>query len=105
MGGGLGSILYLLVFVGIMYVLMIRPQQKQNKLRQQMLANLEKGDKIITAGGIHGRITSMKDETINLEIAPNVIITLQKSGIGVVKDEEDEKHQKQAKKTLKNSIK
>lgn len=103
--GGYGSFLYLLVFIGIMYFIMIRPQQKQNKIRQQMLKNLEKGDRIVTAGGIHGRITSLKDETVNIEIAPNVVITLQKSGVGLVKDEEDDKPQKgsQSKKALKSS--
>ena len=103
--GGYGSFLYLLVFIGIMYFIMIRPQQKQNKIRQQMLSNLEKGDRIVTAGGIHGRITSLKDETVNIEIAPNVVITLQKSGVGVVKDEEDDKPQKgsQSRKALKSN--
>lgn len=102
--GQYGSFLYLLVFVGIMYFIMIRPQQKQNKIRQQMLSNLEKGDRIVTAGGIHGKITSLKEDTINLEIAPNVVITLQKSGVGVVKDEEEERPTKkaQSKKALKS---
>jgi len=103
--GGYGSFLYLLVFIGIMYFIMIRPQQKQNKIRQQMLKNLEKGDRIVTAGGIHGRITSLKDETVNIEIAPNVVITLQKSGVGLVRDEDDDRPQKgsQSKKALKSS--
>lgn len=92
--GNYGSFLYLLLFIGIMYFMMIRPQQKQSKARQQMLNSLEKGDRIITAGGIHGRITSLKDETVNLEIAPNVVITLQKSGVAHVKDEEEEKSKK-----------
>lgn len=104
MGGGYGSFFYLLVFIGIMYFLMIRPQQKQNKQRQQMLNNLEKGDRIVTAGGIHGKITSLKEETINLEIAPNIVITLQRSGVGFVKDEEEEKPKKagQPKKALQS---
>lgn len=92
--GGYGTFLYLLVFIGIMYFMMIRPQQKQNKARQQMLSNLEKGDRIVTAGGIHGKITSLKDETVNVEIAPNVVVTLQKSGVSFIRDEEEDKPKK-----------
>jgi len=95
---GFGNFLPLLILIAVMYFFIIRPQQKQNKERQQMLNSLEKGDRIVTAGGIHGKITSVKDETINLEIAPNVVITLQKSGVGFVKTDEEEKPRKGKKK-------
>lgn len=95
---GLGNFIPLLILIAVMYFFIIRPQQKQNKERQQMLNSLEKGDRIVTAGGIHGKITSVKDDTINLEIAPNVVITLQKSGVGFVKTDEEEKPRKGKKK-------
>lgn len=97
MGGNYGTWIYLAVLFVIMYFLMIRPQQKQNKTRQQMLNNLKKNDRIVTAGGIHGRITSLKEDTVNLEIAQNVIVTLQKSGIAIVDNENVEDPKKGAK--------
>lgn len=84
MGGNYGTWIYLVVLVVIMYFLMIRPQQKQNKTRQQMLNSMKKNDKVITAGGVHGRITSMKEDTINLEVAKNVVITVSKGSISAV---------------------
>lgn len=83
-GSGYGTWIYLLVLVVIMYFLVIRPQQKQKKTREQMLNSLKKNDRIVTIGGIHGRITSVKEDTVNIEVAPNVVISLEKSGISHV---------------------
>lgn len=84
MGGNYSTWIYLIALVGIMYFLMIRPQQKQKKTREQMMSNLKKNDKIVTAGGVHGRITSVKEDTVNLEVAQNVVITVEKTGIAHV---------------------
>ncbi|NLC76183.1 MAG: preprotein translocase subunit YajC, partial [Clostridia bacterium] len=51
-----GTIIYLAVFFGIIYFLMIRPQQKQQKQRMEMLNSVKVNDRIITIGGIHGKI-------------------------------------------------
>lgn len=93
---GASSFIWLLVFFGIMYFLMIRPQQKQKKERERLLNSLEKGDKIVTIGGIHGKILEMDDEEsiVVLEIAPNVKITIQRSAVGVLKTDDDEKEKK-----------
>jgi len=96
--GASSSFIWLLLFFALMYFLMIRPQQKQKKQRQELLNNLEKGDKVVTIGGIHGTITSLDDETMVLEIAPNVRITMQRSAVGFVKvDDDDDKQPKKGK--------
>ena len=63
-----GTILYLGVFFAIIYFLMIRPQQKQQKQRQQMLGSVKVNDRIVTIGGIHGRVLKMKDDILTIRL-------------------------------------
>ena len=65
----------------IMYFFMIRPQNKKQKEIQNFRKNLEVGQKIVTAGGIYGKIKDIKDTTILLEIADNVKITIDKNSV------------------------
>ena len=69
-GGGAGLITslipFILIFV-VMYFIMIRPQKKKEKLKEMMLSQLIPGDKILTIGGIHGKIVSIKDDNIIIE--------------------------------------
>ena len=81
-GGGCGVFLPLIAFALIMYALIIRPQQRQQKEQKKMLAAVKKGDQIVTSGGMHGRITGITDDVITLEIADRVRIKLNKSAIG-----------------------
>lgn len=74
-------VLYFVVFFAIMYFLMIRPQQKQAKQRRTLLNSLKVRDKVITAGGIHGKITKVKDNSVMLLIAEKVEIEVSKSGV------------------------
>jgi preprotein translocase subunit YajC len=69
-----------LIFI-VFYFLLIRPQQKKAKEHQSYLANLKKGDKVITGGGIHGAITGLTDTVVTLEIAENVRIKVSRSAI------------------------
>lgn len=71
-GGGLLTILPLILMFGIFYVLLIRPQQKKAKEHRTFLENLKRGDKVVTAGGLYGEITGMSDQTITLEIADKI---------------------------------
>ena len=57
-----------IIFV-IFYVLLIRPQQKRQREQEQMLKSLEKGDEVVTTGGLHGRVVGVTDDTLTLEIA------------------------------------
>lgn len=70
----------LLMFV-IFYFLLIRPQQNRQKLHEQMIKNLKKGDNIITNGGIYGEITGMTEKFLTVEVAENVRIKILKSQI------------------------
>jgi len=81
-------ILYFVVFGGIMYFFMIRPQQKQAKKRQALLSSIRVRDQIITTGGVYGKITKVKDHSVMLLIAEKVEIEVAKSGIISVENRE-----------------
>lgn len=79
-------VLYLVVFIPIIYFLMIRPQQKQAKKRQALLNGIRVRDQIITAGGLYGKITKVKDNSVILLIADKVEVEVAKSGISSVQN-------------------
>ena len=79
-GGFTGFIPLILMFV-IFYFLLIRPQQKKTKEHRQMVSNLKKGDRIITSGGIHGRITGMDESTLTVEIADKVRVKVARGNV------------------------
>lgn len=93
-----GTFGYLLVFFAILYFMMIRPQQRQQKQRREMLSRVKTNDNIVTIGGIHGRITRVKEDRVTVRIADKVEIELEKSAIGSVvnpsKEKETEKDNK-----------
>lgn len=87
-GGGL-SLLPLLLMLPILYLLMIRPQQRRQKQWQQMLENIKTGDRVTTAGGIRGTILSIKDDAIVIRVAPdNLKLEIAKSAIASVTTQE-----------------
>ena len=81
--GYIGLLPIVLMFV-LLYFLMIRPQMKRAKEAKAMIEALQKGDEVITAGGVLGRITKLSDGYISLEIAPNTEIAVQKSAVQVL---------------------
>ncbi len=76
----------ILIFV-IMYMLLIRPQQKKNKEHQEMVKRLKAGDQVVTAGGIHGRITGVKDKSVTVRIADQVEIEVSRMSVAAVQKE------------------
>ena len=68
------------IFV-VFYFLLIRPQQKRAKEQKAMLGALQKGDEVVTAGGIVGKIGKLTDQYAALEVAPNVEITVQRQSV------------------------
>ncbi|MDH5285466.1 MAG: preprotein translocase subunit YajC [Betaproteobacteria bacterium] len=70
----------ILIFV-VFYFLLIRPQQKKAKEHRTMLAALQKGDEVVTAGGLVGRVTKLTDQYAAVEIAPSVEINVQRAAI------------------------
>ena len=69
------------VIIVVFYFFMIRPQQKKQKAEQKMRESLAKGDRIITIGGIHGKIVSVEDATIMIEVDNGVKLKMEKSAV------------------------
>ncbi|WP_417247744.1 preprotein translocase subunit YajC [Celeribacter sp.] len=75
----------LILIFAIMYFLMIRPQQKKVKEHQAMINAVRRGDEVVTAGGIHGKVTKVKEDgTVDVEIADGVKVRVQKSTLASV---------------------
>src|SRR3989338_5010967 len=74
--GGLMSFLPLVLIFVVFYFLLIRPQQKKAKEHQEFIANLKKGDEVLTSGGLQGKITGLTDRVATLEIAENVRVKI-----------------------------
>jgi preprotein translocase subunit YajC len=74
---------FILMFV-VLYFLMIRPQMKRQKEQKSMMEALSKGDEVITAGGILGKIIRVSDGYVELEVADNTVVIVQKSAVGTL---------------------
>ncbi|TQJ21770.1 protein translocase subunit yajC [Micromonospora sp. A202] len=70
--GGLTPILMIALLFGVMYFMMIRPQQKRRKEAEAMQSNLGAGDEVVTIGGLYGTVTGIEDDTVLIEVAPGV---------------------------------
>ena len=79
--GSLSTFLPLILMFVVMYFLMIRPQQKRAKEAKTMMDALTKGDEVITAGGILGKVTKVSDTYLTIEIAANTEIVVQKHSV------------------------
>lgn len=83
-GSAWGGMIMILAMIVIFYFFMIRPQSKKQKELKKARDAMKKGDKVVTAGGIHGRIKEINDNNIMLEIAPGVTIKIDKNSVYVV---------------------
>ncbi len=91
-GGSAFSMLLPVLMIGVVYLMMIRPQQKKQKLWAQMLNDLKTGDRITTTGGIRGTIISLKDDVMVIRVAPDGIkLEVVKSSIASVTTQEEGK--------------
>ena len=85
MFGSSGQLLLPLVFIAVIYFMMIAPNQKKQKKWQEMLSQLKNGDKVTTNGGIRGVVISVKDDAVQLRVAPdNVKLEFVKNAIASV---------------------
>lgn len=82
--GGLTSLLPLILMFAIFYFLLIRPQQKKAKEHRDMVANLKKGDRVMTTSGIYGRIVKLDEEALTVEIADKVNVKIGRAFVGQV---------------------
>ncbi len=84
-GGGepstIAAFLPFVILIAVFYFLLIRPQQKKSKEHKEMLGKIEKGDNILTTGGIFGRVTNVREDSLTVEIADNVRVKLTKSAV------------------------
>jgi preprotein translocase subunit YajC len=86
-GGGSGLISTIIMFGAIFlifYFMIIRPQQKRAKEREKLLSNIEKGDKVVTSGGMHGIIAGLDEKTVLLQVSENVKLKFERSAIASI---------------------
>ena len=78
--GGNPLIFFVLVF-GVFWFFMIRPQVKKQKQERKFREEIKKGDKIITSGGLHGKVVEVSDKTVKIDVAKDIILKVDKSCI------------------------
>jgi len=83
-GGGIESMLLIVVMFGVLYFMMIRPQMKRAKEHKAMIEALQKGDEIVSSGGVLGRVIKLNENYVTLEIASGVEVQIQRSAVQVV---------------------
>ena len=89
--GSIGTMLIPMALVfGVFYFMMIRPQQRKEKERLRMIAELRAGQKVIFAGGLTGTISEAKESTFMVEIAPNVVIEIARGAVSQVVQTDEE---------------
>lgn len=88
--GAIGSFLPLILLFVIFYFMLIRPQQKQQRKRQDLLKSLKKGDRVVTIGGMYGVIKEINENVLTVRIADNVNVKLLRGGVDRVLDDAEE---------------
>lgn len=84
-----GFVLPLVLMFAIFYFLIIRPQQKRQRERNQMLENLQRGDKVVTIGGLHGTIVDLTEDKVVLKVSDNVRLTFERQAVNMVLKDQD----------------
>ncbi len=82
--GGVFQYLPLFVLIIVFYFLILRPQQKRAKEQKTMIEALQKGDEVVAAGGLLGRVSKLEENYVSMEVADGVIINVQKSAVQTV---------------------
>src|SRR5512146_410621 len=82
--GGIESMLIIVLMFGVLYFLMIRPQMKRTKEHKTMIDALQKGDEVVTSGGILGRVSKLNENYVTLEVSNNVEIQIQRPAVQLV---------------------
>lgn len=92
-GQGSGNLVSTLIMFGaiglIFYFMIIRPQQKRAKERDKLLSSIQKGDKVMTSGGLYGVVDSLEEKTVLLKVADNVKLKFERSAIASVVSSKD----------------
>lgn len=80
-GGGMSGMIMIVLMIVIFYFFMIRPQQKKQKELKRQREAMQNGDKVVTAGGIHGKVKEIKEQTIIIEVAPGVTLKVDRASV------------------------
>ena len=80
-GGMWSSMIWIVLLIVVFWLFFIRPQSKQAKEAQKFRDELKKGDKVVTIGGFHGKITEVKENTVMVSLAPNMEVEIEKSAL------------------------
>jgi preprotein translocase subunit YajC len=100
-GGTLGFFLPLIAMFLLLYALVIRPQSRQQKEHKKMLSQVQRGDHIVTSGGLHGRITGIADDVLTVEIADRVRVKVSRSAVSARTPSPESKERKEPKREAK----
>ncbi len=90
-GGGNSMLIWLILIFAVMWILMIRPQQKQAKKEREFRAGLKKGDRVSFSGGIYGKVHEVAESTVDVEISNGVVVTVEKSMVQPLPQQQTEK--------------
>jgi len=88
--GGFSPIIFMVLIFAVFYFLLIRPSQVRQKKHREMTESLQKGDKVISSGGIHGKITQIKDTTVKLKVDEKMELEIEKGMIRKVSRKENQ---------------
>jgi preprotein translocase subunit YajC len=83
-GSLISTLIMFTLIIAIFYFMILRPQQKRQKERAKMLEAVKKGDKVVTAGGLHGTVAGLDEKTVLIQVAENVKLKFDRSAIGAV---------------------
>jgi preprotein translocase subunit YajC len=75
-------LIYLVILVAAFYFLIVRPQRRNAMIRRQLLNAVQVGDEIVTTGGVYGTVVAIEDDTLEVEIAPGVVVKLARGAVG-----------------------
>jgi preprotein translocase subunit YajC len=85
-----GMIIFLVVIFGVFYLLMIRPQRRRQKEHQEMMQNLQRGDRVITAGGIYGTIDSISEDSVVIKVEGGGILRVSRGSVALRREEQQQ---------------
>jgi preprotein translocase subunit YajC len=83
----MGSLIVIVLLLGLLWVFIVLPSRRRQRAHEELQDAVEVGDEIITAGGLHGTVLELGDEQLELEIAPNVVVTLDRRAVAAVATE------------------
>ncbi len=90
----MAALIIIVVLLGLMWLLLIRPQRRRQTAQEDLLANLQIGDEIVTAGALYGTIEEIRDSEITLEIAPGTTVRVARRAVaGIVSEDEEEEEE------------